>query len=191
MAAADRVRVAHEDDGDRRGRSLGGAGVDGSRGHHDVDLEPDQLLRQGGEPIEASLGPAIFDRDVPAFDPAQIAEPLAEPVEGIRPHRRTVPQEPDPVDPPGSLRPDGEGGRDEAAGHGRQERSARAHRITSSARISRDWGSVIPSAFIALRLITISNFVGCSTRRSPGLAPLRILSTYTAARRYISVMLPP
>jgi hypothetical protein len=39
----------------------------------------------------------------------------------------------------------------------------------------------------ALRLITSSNFVGCSTGRSPGLVPFKILSTKTAARRQISM----
>ena len=38
-------------------------------------------------------------------------------------------------------------------------------------------GCVMPSAFAVLRLITSSNFVGCSTGRSAGFAPLRILST--------------
>ena len=40
---------------------------------------------------------------------------------------------------------------------------------------------VRPSAFAAFRLTTSSNFVGCSTGRSAGLAPFRILSTKTAA----------
>ena len=38
-------------------------------------------------------------------------------------------------------------------------------------------GSVMPSAFAVLRLITNSNLVGCSTGRSPGLVPFKILST--------------
>ena len=33
-----------------------------------------------------------------------------------------------------------------------------------------------------------SNFVGCSTGRSAGLAPFKILSTYVAARRNKSVI---
>src|SRR5207245_11453433 len=49
-----------------------------------------------------------------------------------------------------------------------------------------DCGIVRPSAFAALRLTTSSNFVGCSMGRSPGFAPLIILSTYTAAWRNIS-----
>ncbi len=56
-------------------------------------------------------------------------------------------------------------------------RSLKAHRITSSARISTDWGIVRPRALAVFRLMTNSNLVGCSTGRSAGLAPLRILST--------------
>src|SRR5262249_25977171 len=51
-----------------------------------------------------------------------------------------------------------------------------------SARPSTDCGIVKPRAFAVLRLITSSNFVGCSTGRSAGLAPLRMRSTYEAAR---------
>jgi hypothetical protein len=40
-----------------------------------------------------------------------------------------------------------------------------------------------PSALAVLMFTTNSNFVGCSTGRSPGFAPLSILSTYQAARR--------
>src|SRR5262249_30870974 len=49
--------------------------------------------------------------------------------------------------------------------------------ITSSARTSNDGGTVRPSALAVLRLMTNSNFVGCSTGRSEGLVPLSILST--------------
>ncbi len=41
---------------------------------------------------------------------------------------------------------------------------------------------VRPSALAVLRLMTSSNFVGCSTGRSAGLAPFRILSTYEHGR---------
>ena len=47
--------------------------------------------------------------------------------------------------------------------------------MTSSARASSDGGIVRPRAFAVLRLITSSNFVGCSTGRSAGLAPLQNL----------------
>ena len=48
---------------------------------------------------------------------------------------------------------------------------------------------VNPSALAVFRLMTNSNFVGCSTGRSAGLAPFKILSTKTAARRQISMMI--
>jgi hypothetical protein len=51
------------------------------------------------------------------------------------------------------------------------------HWISSSARISTDCGIVSPRAFAVFMLMTSSNLVGCSTGRSAGLAPLRILST--------------
>ena len=57
------------------------------------------------------------------------------------------------------------------------ERSSVDQWITSSARASTDGGIVRPSALAVLRLMTSSNLVGCSTGRSAGLAPLRILST--------------
>jgi hypothetical protein len=57
------------------------------------------------------------------------------------------------------------------------------HSITSSARARRVAGKSRPIAFAALRLMTSSNFVGCSTGKSAGFDPLRILSTKVAARR--------
>src|SRR6478736_10385009 len=45
---------------------------------------------------------------------------------------------------------------------------ARCHSMTSSARASSDAGTVRPSAFAVLRLMTNSTFVACCTGRSPG-----------------------
>src|SRR5215472_1759902 len=56
--------------------------------------------------------------------------------------------------------------------------------ITSSARVRIPGGTVMPIALAVLRLTRSSNFVGCSTGRSVGFAPLRILSTNAPARRY-------
>jgi hypothetical protein len=55
--------------------------------------------------------------------------------------------------------------------------------ITSSARASSIGGTVRPMALPVLRLTISSNLVGCSTGRSLGLAPLKILSTNVAMRR--------
>ena len=57
------------------------------------------------------------------------------------------------------------------------------HSITSSARSSDAAGRSRPSALAALRLMISSSFVGCCTGMSPGLAPLRILSTRPAVRK--------
>src|SRR4029453_11529118 len=64
-----------------------------------------------------------------------------------------------------------------------EERAPMHHRMISSARTSSDWGIIKPNTVAVLRLITNSHFVGCSTGRSAGLAPLRILSTKVAVRR--------
>ena len=60
----------------------------------------------------------------------------------------------------------------------------RFYSITSSARASNPAGTLMPSALATLRLIRNSNFVGCSTGSSLGLAPFNSLSTKTAARRH-------
>jgi len=51
------------------------------------------------------------------------------------------------------------------------------HSITSSARASTVAGISMPSVLAVCRLITSSNFVGCSTGSSLGLVPFNILST--------------
>ena len=48
------------------------------------------------------------------------------------------------------------------------ECAAVQHWMISSARTKSDWGIVRPRALAVLRLITRSNFVGCSTGKSPG-----------------------
>lgn len=58
--------------------------------------------------------------------------------------------------------------------------SPRGYSITSSARPRRESGTVMPSAFAVFKLITNSILVGCSTGRSAGLAPFKILSTKSA-----------
>src|SRR5262245_57436713 len=54
------------------------------------------------------------------------------------------------------------------------------HSITLSARSTRPAGPSYPIAVAVLRLITSSNVVGCSTGRSAGFVPLRILATIRA-----------
>ena len=56
-------------------------------------------------------------------------------------------------------------------------KQATLHSITSSALTSSDCGTVKPSALAVLRLMIRSNFRGCSTGMSAGLAPFRISPT--------------
>src|SRR5215472_7231468 len=65
------------------------------------------------------------------------------------------------------------------------------HSITSSARNVTDGGIVRFSAFAAFMSIKSSNLAGCSTGRSAGFAPLKILSMYSAARRWVASKLGP
>ena len=60
-----------------------------------------------------------------------------------------------------------------------------------SARVTNDFGNVIPSAFATFRLTANSNPVGRSIGKSVGRAPLRILSMYPAMRRISSLVLGP
>jgi hypothetical protein len=62
---------------------------------------------------------------------------------------------------------------------------------TKAARANNDAGIANPNAFAVVRLMTSSNFVGCSMGRSAGFAPRRILSTSSAARRNIAGYIAP
>jgi hypothetical protein len=53
----------------------------------------------------------------------------------------------------------------------------RCYSITSSARASNVGGGTMPSSRAVLRLRVNSNRTGCSTGKSDGFAPLRILAT--------------
>jgi hypothetical protein len=63
--------------------------------------------------------------------------------------------------------------------------------MTLSALASTFGGIVRPIWFAVLKLMMNSNFVGCSTGRSAGFLPFRILSTYVAARRNRSAKFTP
>jgi hypothetical protein len=56
-------------------------------------------------------------------------------------------------------------------------RTAPRHSITSSVVASSVGGTIRPSTFAVLRLMTSSNLVNSSTGRSAGLVPFKILST--------------
>ena len=63
-----------------------------------------------------------------------------------------------------------------------KDQAVPAHSTTSSAAASRVCGMSIPRALAVLRLTIVTNLIGRSIGRSPGCAPLRILSTKSAMR---------
>src|SRR5437899_844251 len=71
----------------------------------------------------------------------------------------------------------------------KRDELAACHSITSSARASKIGETSKPKALAVLRLTTNSNLVPCSTGKSAGFAPLRILSTKVAERYQVSLRL--
>src|SRR5262249_10878538 len=147
----------------------------------------DQLCRQGGQAFILSLGRATLNHEILALDPASPDEASQERLDhGLLSFGGARAEIADPIDLARLLGLGGERRGEKSAGKARNERAAGDHWITSSARASSEGGIVRPRALAVLRLMTNSNLVGCSMGRSPGLAPLRILSIYSAARRNMS-----
>src|SRR5262249_61522836 len=119
------------------------------------------------------------DAHIAPDDPAQFAEALQERcVAGLSFGIVCQPGH-EHADPPrlsALLRPRRERPRGRRAAERQDERAA-LHSITSSARPSSEIGTLSPSAFAVLRLMTSSTLVDCCTGRSEGLAPLRMRPT--------------
>src|SRR5262249_48646791 len=155
------------------GRERGGTG----RCDDHSDPSAGQVGRQRRQSIELILGPAVFDRDVLAFDIARFLEALPKP-----PHEVCG-----SISRSGVEKPDPRHCRLLRARRGRpcprraanesEELAPPHHSITSSARASSCGGTARPSARAVFRLITVSYLVGCCTRRSAGFSPLRMRST--------------
>src|SRR5262245_23575294 len=135
-----------------------------------------QVSCEVGQSIILILRPAILDRHILAFDVPAFADALPEcghktcSVGGRRAaeepdhrHRRL-------------LRARRERPRGRRAADERDELATAAHSINSSARPDSGNGTVMPSALAVLRLMNSSYLDACSTGRSAGLVPLRILS---------------
>src|SRR5262249_53898696 len=123
--------------------------------------------------------PAVFDAHVAAIGPTQFLQPLQERSDTgkrFRIVRGPGQQHPDAPHPLALLRARRERPSRCRAAEQRYELAA-LHSSTSSARASRLSGTVRPSSFAVLRLITSSYFVGACTGRSAGFSPLRMRST--------------
>src|SRR5262245_34428038 len=86
-------------------------------------------------------------------------------------------QQPDPPHALALLRARRQRPRSRRAAEQRDELAASDHSITSSARVSKVGGTSMTRALGVVGFMMRSNLVGCSTGRSAGFAPRRILST--------------
>ena len=176
--------VADGDDGDRRRLVMGRERRRIPRRDQDVDAGRQKLGDQRRYPLRLSFGIALIEHKIAAENVSPIDKALPQAAAGDefvvgRP-------DPDEADPRNLrlLRSRRERPRGSKA-HEPDER-APPHSITSSAPASNIGGISIPSALAVLRLTIVLNLVACSIGMSPGFAPLRILSTKTAARRHIA-----
>src|SRR5262249_30194275 len=125
---------------------------------------------------------AILDYDVLCFNVSQLpqtSEKCAQVRIGVGGSKQ---QHADPPHPLALLRLRRERPRGRRAAEKRDELAA-PHSITSSARCWKNKGTSRPSAFAVLRLITSSNFVGCSMGKSFGCIPCKTLRTNLAPCR--------
>ena len=136
----------------------------------------DEIGHERGNPIQLSLGVAILYGHILAFGKACLPQPFVK-RRDLRPQNRGRASEQQPYYRHRRLlrvcreRPHGSRAAEQ------RDEVASLHSITSSAATSRPGGTVRPSAFAVVRLITNSILVGNSTGRSPGLVPFKILST--------------
>src|SRR5215471_16968612 len=175
------------DDWYRHGGLLRSKGGRGARGGNEVHLQTDEFGGERGEAIRFPLGEPNFKRNVLALNPAEVAEPTLERLEiRLVTFCRPLVEISDARHLPRLLPLGGERRGQEHRTRASEERAPVHYWITSSARASSEGGIVSPSALAVLRLMTSSNFVGCSIGMSPGLVPFKILSTKTAQRRQLS-----
>ena len=150
--------------------------------HDEIDIEPHQLSSQFGEAAHLSVVRSKFVSNAPPLNVTRLAHRIPEKPPKLLPARSPNHQNAD-YRHNRLLRVRRERPRRRRAAKHRDE-VAPLHSITSSARASTDVGMSSPSAFGALRLITSSNLVCACTGKSAGFSPLRMRSTYDAARRY-------
>src|SRR5262245_25416116 len=181
-SATDWVSSRRHDDRDRTRRVFRRKHRGRLEGDDDVDFEPNQFGGERGGAIAQALRSAPFDEDILSLDVSMLAQAVTDRLT----HGICQPgslKHADCWHLPRLLRLPGERRGEETPAHGLKEPSPVHYSITWLARSSSAGGIVSPSAFAAFRLTTRSNFVGRSTGRSPGIAPLRIRSTYVAAPR--------
>ena len=157
--------------------------------HNHRHLASNQIGGRGRQPIVLIVSPAIFDRHVATLDISELFQAELECGNQIAPHLGE-PLCRNPITGIVACCPRA------ASGHAAAPPSSvmncrrliRSPRRRGQAALR---GTSRPSAFAVLRLITSSYLVGACTGRSAGFSPLRMRSTYPAARRYGSIVSAP
>src|SRR5882672_10290001 len=150
------------------------------RRNDDIELGRGELRREAGDASVLSIGKTGDQHELLPLLVAELAHTLDEGEVAPGLHRRLARAEVEEPDAPGLsplLSRDGENPGERARAQREQQRPARDHSITLSARTSIDCGIVTSIALAVFMLITSSNLVARSIGRSLGFAPLRILST--------------
>ena len=146
-------------------------------GQNGVGRERDQFRCVTAQSVGIAAGSAVIDPDVLTIGPTQLLQRLLECGEAglsFRVLRGQIHEYADPPHALGLLRAQTASSTRRRAAEKRDE-LAPPHSITSSAIESSAGGTSMPSARAVCRLMTNSNLVDCSTGRSAGFAPLRIL----------------
>src|SRR5262249_28915864 len=156
-----------------------------------VDAQRHEFGGHALEPLRRLVREAMFELEVAPLDVAEFRKAVADRAEigSLLVRAAGMPEITDRGNSPALLR----ARRERPGGCRTKQRDERAafHSITSSASNRNGSEIVRPRALAVLRLMTSSNFVGCSAGSSAGLAPLRILSTYAALRWCKSAMFAP
>ncbi len=164
-----------EYDGDRLSRLPGRFHLSRRNRENNFDIHADQLGRKYVQLFDC-IRPTELNDNVLALDIAEVTQACLQRLYPVRGRRRgTETQVPDPRDLRRLLRARRERPSESCAAEERDDIPP-PHSITSSARPRIEGGIVRPSALAVLRLITSWYLEACSTGRSAGLAPLRILS---------------
>src|SRR5690242_11580895 len=139
----------------------------------DSGLIAHQLFGERREPLGIGLGKAEIKPQVAILDVAERRQGIAnEGHDRLRIGRLVDQQYPNKRHIGGLRRAHAD-----SAEQNRKPGEEALHSMTSSARASNAGGILRPSVLAVPMLMTSSNLVGCSTGRSAGLAPFRILST--------------
>src|SRR6516225_6970794 len=186
-AGTNRIARHRKHNWDSRSRLLRSERRFVSARENEIDLKADEFSRDLGEALRNSLCRAILDGYGTPFDPAEFAQTAHKRLDPCAlACRRAGIEQADGQKLAGPLLRASRDRPRRRAAEERDEFAAPNHSITSVASASSVGGTVRPSTFAVVRLMTRSNLVGCSTGMSAGFAPRNILSTNSAARRYKS-----